>query len=255
MRRTTSSGLSASGGHERALLSRERAGREGRKTPESRSSKARRVRSARLPPPRASHRPQPRIRSRPRVQYEIQEGPVRVDPAHLRTIIAELESIRSHALRLEREHEPAIAAGGESARNLVHYLALRDGDRGALQTALARLGLSSLERAEPHVLATIDSVLVSLYRLAGREAPRFEVGEPKPRAFVEGGRRLERRADELFGPRVPSKSDSGRVRIMVTMPTAAAVSYELVRDLVLGGMDCMRINCAHDTPVEWAAMA
>src|SRR5690606_28102948 len=81
------------------------------------------------------------------------------------------------------------------------------------------------------------------------------VGEPKPRAFVEGGRRLERRADELFGPRVPSKSDSGRVRIMVTMPTAAAVSYELVRDLVLGGMDCMRINCAHDTPVEWAAMA
>jgi hypothetical protein len=35
------------------------------------------------------------------------------------------------------------------------------------------------------------------------------------------------------------------VRVMVTMPTEAATDYELVRDLALHGMDCMRINCAH----------
>jgi pyruvate kinase len=35
---------------------------------------------------------------------------------------------------------------------------------------------------------------------------------------------------------------------MVTMSTEAGTDYGLVRDLLLNGMDCMRINCAHDNP-------
>lgn len=42
---------------------------------------------------------------------------------------------------------------------------------------------------------------------------------------------------------------------MVTMPTEAASDYALVRDLMDGGMDCARINCAHDGPAEWTRMA
>ena len=41
---------------------------------------------------------------------------------------------------------------------------------------------------------------------------------------------------------------------MVTMPSEAATDYDLVRDLVKHGMDCMRINCAHDGPDAWSAM-
>jgi pyruvate kinase len=41
---------------------------------------------------------------------------------------------------------------------------------------------------------------------------------------------------------------------MVTMPLQAATVYALLRDLLFGGMDCMRINCAHDSESEWAAM-
>jgi pyruvate kinase len=41
---------------------------------------------------------------------------------------------------------------------------------------------------------------------------------------------------------------------MVTMPSQAANDYSLVRDLVAGGMDCMRINCAHDHEEAWARM-
>jgi pyruvate kinase len=41
---------------------------------------------------------------------------------------------------------------------------------------------------------------------------------------------------------------------MVTMPSEAAKDYELVRALVAQGMDVMRVNCAHDNPVAWAAM-
>jgi pyruvate kinase len=41
---------------------------------------------------------------------------------------------------------------------------------------------------------------------------------------------------------------------MVTMPPEAATNYELVRDLLLRGMDCLRINCAHDGPEAWSKM-
>ena len=41
---------------------------------------------------------------------------------------------------------------------------------------------------------------------------------------------------------------------MVTMPSEAAVDYLLVRELLASGMDCMRINCAHDNPEAWERM-
>ena len=66
----------------------------------------------------------------------------------------------------------------------------------------------------------------------------------------DGAHLLERNTKGLFG--LPP---AGRnVRIMVTMPAEAAADSELVRNLLLGGMDCMRINCAHDGPEAWSAM-
>ena len=41
---------------------------------------------------------------------------------------------------------------------------------------------------------------------------------------------------------------------MVTLPTEAAQNYQLVRELVQRGTDCMRINCAHDNAECWLAM-
>ena len=38
------------------------------------------------------------------------------------------------------------------------------------------------------------------------------------------------------------------------MPVEAATNYPLVRDLFEAGMDCMRVNCAHDGEAEWAGM-
>ncbi len=38
------------------------------------------------------------------------------------------------------------------------------------------------------------------------------------------------------------------------MPAEAATDPRLVRELLLGGMDCARINCAHEGPQEWARM-
>jgi pyruvate kinase len=41
---------------------------------------------------------------------------------------------------------------------------------------------------------------------------------------------------------------------MATMPGEAARDPQLVRQLLESGMDCMRINCAHDAPAQWQAM-
>jgi pyruvate kinase len=41
---------------------------------------------------------------------------------------------------------------------------------------------------------------------------------------------------------------------MVTMPSEAAQNYDLVHALLKDGVDCMRINCAHDNHVMWSAM-
>ena len=173
--------------------------------------------------------------------------------ASLERVVEELEVIRAEmiadaarsASRLDKVH----ANYRESARNLVHYLALRRRDLRALQLRLAALGLSSLGRAESHVLATVDAVLDILYRLTGR--PR-QTPPPETAAvdFGTGERLLAQHTEALFGPATPGRG----IRIMVTMPSEAADDSALVHSLLQRGMDCMRINCAHHAPAAWARM-
>ena len=136
-----------------------------------------------------------------------------------------------------------------SARNLAHYLALRRHDVRQLQSQLALLGLSSLGRTESHVFNAVQTVHRVLNALSGAngslpspEEPAVEIGE--------GTELLEVNTEALLGPPPPGR----KVRIMVTMSSDAATDYELVRDLVRNGMDCMRINCAHDNPEAWLGM-
>ena len=136
-----------------------------------------------------------------------------------------------------------------SARNLAHYLALRRHDIRTLQAQLAQLGLSSLGRTESHVLNAVRTVHRVLNVLLGADSALPDSGEPAVE-FDEGSQLLEGNTKALLGAPPPGR----RVRIMVTMSTEAATNYELVRDLVRNGMDCMRINCAHDGPETWLAM-
>ena len=135
----------------------------------------------------------------------------------------------------------------DSARNLLHYLTVRRRDLRRLQDRLAALGLSSLGRAEPHVLATVDAVLDVLGRLTGveRTSPRETNMD-----FDRGRQLLDEHTKTLLGAALPGRS----VRIMVTLPTKAADDYTLVRDLLAQGMQCMRINCAHDDAATWLRM-
>jgi pyruvate kinase len=111
------------------------------------------------------------------------------------------------------------------------------------------MGLSSLGRAESNVLASVDAVLRvlgTLERGACQDAPRAS----EAFEFARGERLLAEHADALLGP-----ATNGRpVRIMVTMPSEAADDYLLVHHLLQQGMDCMRINCAHDDAAAWTRM-
>ena len=175
------------------------------------------------------------------------------DTALLGDLAGELGAIRSDVLRLEDEFRHRLTdrhrAYQQSARNLIHYLALRRHDIRQLQEKLAALGLSSLGRTESHVLAGIEAVSKVLHQLARREwgVP----GECAPAVdFAEGAALLRAHTEALLGPRREKRN----VRIMVTMPSEAAHDFQLVRQLVAHGMDCMRINCAHDDPEAWVGM-
>ncbi len=135
-----------------------------------------------------------------------------------------------------------------SARNLLHYLALRRRDLRDLQDRLAELGLSSLGRAESHVLATLDAVVTLVHQAQGLTWSPPQ--DPPPLDSAQGRALLASHTEALLGP-----EPSGRaVRIMVTMPSEAADDAGLVHRLLEGGMNVMRINCAHDGPKEWRRM-
>jgi pyruvate kinase len=167
-------------------------------------------------------------------------------------LIEELRGLRETMLALEAASRPQLdlvhPAFSDSARNLVHYLAMRGHDIRALQPRLAALGLSSLGRAESHVLSTVDAVIRALVLMMGREPPSRTV--PPAVDFARGGALLEKHTTALLGEAPPRRG----VRIMVTMPSDAAEDYSLVHHLVAAGMDCMRINCAHDDAAAWGRM-
>jgi len=169
------------------------------------------------------------------------------------SLIEQLWTLRSQMLAHEATLAPWIMdvqpGYRESARNLAHYLALRQSDQRPLQQKLAGLGVSSLGRAESHVLANLDKVLGILHRLSGQ--PWQAHAEDEPVGIKSSRKLLAKHTTALLGSPPPGRD----VRIMVTLPAEAAGDAGLVRRLVISGMDIARINCAHDGPGEWKAMA
>ncbi|MBF8274495.1 MAG: Pyruvate kinase [Magnetococcales bacterium] len=168
-------------------------------------------------------------------------------------LIESVSHMRLHCLAYEETHTNIVSMVAQnhrpSARNLLHYLALRQHDISKTQEELSSLGLSSLGRLEAHVMATINAVLKTLHRLAGREAPQINYDDA-PVDFISGPERLQVHSERLLGPEPVKRSE----RIMVTLPTEAAYSGELLQKLLQVGVNIVRINCAHDRPEDWVAM-
>ena len=172
------------------------------------------------------------------------------DATHIDALLRDLTGIRADVFAepiLFKTHLNTIHPNYQaSARNLLHYLALRRHDLRPLQHQLAEMGLSSLSRPESHVLATLDTVLDVLHRLKQRPSQQ-PPSEAAVLDFSRGQRLLAQHAEALLGPAPPRRQS----RIMVTLPSEAADDYKLVHDLLQQGMDCVRINCAQDHAPVW----
>ncbi len=157
-------------------------------------------------------------------------------------LIADEEHIGERLLEVHPENRA-------SARNLLHYLSLRQYDIRPLQDRLSQVGLSSLSRVEPHVMIALERTLAMLALARQAGMPDFSDG-PSPIGFRQGQQMLEQNAGRLLGP----VGQRRKVRIMVTLPGSAAEEPDLIRKLLNAGMSMARINCAHDDQDCWAAL-
>ena len=112
-----------------------------------------------------------------------------------------------------------------------------------------RWGLSSLGRSESHVQATLDAVIATLGAMCCRDATTLPPYPDEDAVFM-GLEVIAGEADLLFG----GARSLRRTRIMVTLPKEAAADVQWMQRLVQAGVDCVRINCAHDTPEVWSDM-
>lgn len=127
-----------------------------------------------------------------------------------------------------------------SSHNLLAYLALREHDLYDLQAELAALGLSSLGRVEASVLASLHNVMQHVGAVP-RDTTCSMVDHQRAYALLaERGRAL------LGRPRADR-----RTRIMVTADAAMLAQRGRLEQLLIEGMDVVRINCAHGTADDW----
>ena len=169
----------------------------------------------------------------------------------LRALLGEVKALRQDVERKGAELRSEWGVAGDKATprviNLSHYLAMREQDLTDLQYRLAARGLSSLGRSESHVALALDTLIVTLKRLTGKSGAAY----PAPASARAGAAELEAEANRLFGKR---QKGGPRARVMATLPPEAASQPEFVDNLVAAGMDCARINCAHDDPEMWGRM-
>ena len=164
--------------------------------------------------------------------------------SEINLILSEAEQLEeSYAEKLSKVHPNHVM----SARNLLHYWAMRQHDLRNMQRKLRNLGLSRLANAESHVLSNIlmnKSILSALSDQTPIKRLKSDI-TPKKAIRVQ-----KRNAKDLLGHR----SKARRTRIMVTLPTDAAAKAEMVSHLIEKGMNCCRINCAHDDRETWQKM-
>ena len=159
----------------------------------------------------------------------------------IEVIIRRLKQAENDQTHLLEEIHPNARL---SAMNLIHYRNLREYDIRDVQKKLGNMGLSRLAKAESHIMASLISLEQILRKMC--EEPVDENSKP-PFSIKKGQKILAANTKSLFGYR----SKNRRVRIMVTQPTESAYNYQLVHNMVAAGMNCARINCAHDGPETW----
>ncbi|WP_187263077.1 pyruvate kinase [Pontibacter beigongshangensis] len=173
------------------------------------------------------------------------------DKEKLAKMLQQIDTLHHDAIQLEHKFSSIVEQTHESfrqsARNLLHYLSLRQHDIRELQESLAEMGLSSLGRAEGHVLANLQAVR---NRLCHMQQATAQEPWDIPVTFQESKNLLAQHTHNMLGPKPAHR----HTRIMVTFANEFITNHKLIDRLLMAGMNCARINCAHDDETTWAAM-
>jgi len=187
--------------------------------------------------------------------------PTSVTQAHAATkaIARELRRLEDSLSELEDKLESAIervpSERRESARNLVHYVALRQHDLRDLQVQLSQHGLSSLGRSEGFVRGSLLDVSLRVQEAlalrdgkgVGRELRRLERARREALSWDGAKTYLHRHTREMLGPR----PDDRHIYIMVTAPSARECDKAWMSRMLASGMNVLRVNCAHEDEAHW----
>ena len=132
----------------------------------------------------------------------------------------------------------------KSAKNLLHYLALRRFDTDQFQEKLKKIGIPSMTSFEDNVLHNVLTFKSIIMHLLSNPS---ELDYTSVLSVNEVKEIVATNTDALFG----SKTHNRSTRILVTQPTIAAESSDFAKQLCENGMDCARVNCAHDNAEIW----
>ena len=174
-----------------------------------------------------------------------------LDPQKIAVIARQIDiliqSIHEKDLAFSKDVNAVHPRNIRSAKNLVHYMALRAFDLRSLQAQLSEISLSSFAHAEGYILHNLYQLKRVLASLLSLEAGEIDWCRA-PFTFVQSKQQLLHNTQVLFG--IPDE-DEHRTRIMVTMPGHAAEDYGLVKSFLIAGMNLARLNTSHDGPEVW----
>jgi pyruvate kinase len=148
-------------------------------------------------------------------------------------------AVRSRSLQLNAIRPSQMLA----AKNLIHYMVLRNEDIRTLQNSLHILGLSSLASSESHIRRQLQAILQRL-------GTQYTPGELDDCTYDYNQTQIEEKSKLLFG----DKRDVDIPYIMITFDASFADNYALIKNLLQNGMNVARINCAHDNEATWSRM-
>lgn len=151
--------------------------------------------------------------------------------------------------------DAADAEHREGVRNVQHFARLQADDARHIVAQLRAVGIRVSDQAP--VADQLRAAKTLVQNLGGQssddggaEGESYDITRLAA-AIERSQEQLASNSSALLGePR-----DGMPSCVMVTLPTEAADDPDLVQSFADAGMDIARINCAHDTPEAWRAMA
>ena len=166
----------------------------------------------------------------------------------LQEIATALNTILDTIYEFESKYKPELNTVHpnylRSAKNLVHYLALRSFNINIFQQKLEDVGLPITLESQDNILYSLLSLRTIVHSLLDWE---LIDADEKYLNNEEVKRIRKKNSEALFGT---IKKDR-KTAILVTQPTTAATNENFIKSLLKQGMDSARINCAHDDGFIW----